>query len=126
MIALAIAIPDWITRDPVKAVTAIVAGCSLLHTLLPPWDWKPKFVEEGLADFPTAQKLFYGAFNNRWYKLIVYTVGYVALNGRSTVWRFISVNNPNGPNANATTTNGHNGQGNGNAGTVAPATQPKP
>jgi len=66
--------------------TQIIALCSVLHTILPPWDM--------LDDFPTAQK---------YYKLFIYVVGYVALNGRSTAWKSISVNNPNGPNANIPT-----------------------
>ena len=47
--------------------------CSVLHTVLPPW--------EGLQDFPTVQK---------YYKLLVYFIGYAALNGRSTVYRSLS------------------------------------
>ena len=90
---------NWIDfKDPVKDITGLVAGCSLLHTILPPWDWKPEFVEEGLSDFPTAQRAFYGVFHNRWYKFLIYAVGYIALNGRSTVWRVISIHNPNGIN----------------------------
>jgi hypothetical protein len=73
---------NWISLG-----TEIVAGASVLHTVLPPWDF--------LDEFPTAQKL---------YKVFVYLVGYVALNARSTVYQKISVNNPNGPNANCTPT----------------------
>lgn len=51
----------------------MVVGASLLHTFLPPWDV--------LADFPKAQKV---------YKVVVYTVGYIAINGRSSVYRSIS------------------------------------
>ena len=51
-----------------------VIGCSILHTFLPPWDF--------LNDFPRAQK---------YYKLAVYVIGYVAINGRSTVYKSISV-----------------------------------
>lgn len=53
--------------------TEAIAICSILHTVLPPW--------EALSDFPTAQK---------YYKLAVYFIGYAALNGRSTVYRSIS------------------------------------
>lgn len=53
--------------------TEAIAVCSVLHTILPPW--------EALNDFPTAQK---------YYKLAVYFIGYAALNGRSTVYRSIS------------------------------------
>lgn len=84
--------------------TEIVTGCSLLHNLLPPWDWRPEFVTIGLREFPRAQNTFFAAFNNRWYRVSVYLVGYVALNARSTVWRSISVNNPAGPNANVPAT----------------------
>ncbi len=77
--------------------TEAVVVCSLLHSFLPPWDF--------LKDFPTAQK---------YYKLTVYIIGYVALNGRSTVYRSLSVNG-NGSNGNGsssvatnTTTNGGN------------------
>lgn len=83
--------------------TAAVTGFSILHTILPPWDWNPEFVSIGLREFPRAQKLFYATFNNRWYRVTVYLVGYVALNARSTVWRYISVNNASGPNANKPT-----------------------
>lgn len=79
--------------------TSIIAICSAAHTFLPPWDWRPDFVEVGMAEFPTAQKIFYGIFHNRYYRLLIYVVGFVALNGRSTIWKFISVNNPVGPNA---------------------------
>jgi hypothetical protein len=70
--------------DIVKLGTEVIAGASILHTLLPPWDF--------LNDFPTLQK---------YYKLVVYVIGYVALNARSTLYQNISVNNPSGPNANA-------------------------
>ena len=60
----------------------IIAGCSILHTFLPPWDF--------LNDFPTAQK---------YYKAFVYMIGYIAVNGRSTVYRQISMQNPQGVNA---------------------------
>lgn len=64
-----------------------VAICSTLHAVLPPWDWQPQFVTEGLSDFPRAQNFMLGIFRNRWYKLIIYTIGYIALNMRSTVWK---------------------------------------
>jgi hypothetical protein len=56
-----------------------IVACSVLHSLLPPWDF--------LDQFPQAQK---------YYKLLIYVVGYVALNGRSTVYRSISANKTNG------------------------------
>ena len=67
-------------------VTVTTFLASVLHTFLPPWDF--------LNDFPRAQK---------YYKVFVYIVGYVAINGRSTVYQHISVNNPAGPNANLPT-----------------------
>jgi predicted membrane channel-forming protein YqfA (hemolysin III family) len=58
----------------------VIVACSVLHTVLPPWDF--------LNDFPSAQKV---------YKVVIYVVGYVALNGRSTVYRSISVGNGTTP-----------------------------
>jgi hypothetical protein len=81
-------------------VTRVVAACGVVHSLLPPWDWKPDFVEQGLAEFPKARSAFYWPFHNRWYRLLIYITGYVALHARSTVWHYISVNNLTGPNAN--------------------------
>jgi hypothetical protein len=71
--------PHWVF----DYISGSVLVCSVLHTLLPPWDC--------LSDFPRAQK---------YYKLFVYIVGYIGINGRSTVYSLISVNNPRGPNAN--------------------------
>ena len=71
--------------------TEAVVVCSLLHSFLPPWDF--------LNDFPRAQK---------YYKLAVYVIGYVALNGRSTVYRSISTQNGTQQNSNAVKSNGGN------------------
>jgi hypothetical protein len=60
-------------QDPVKLATTIIAGASVLHTILPPW--------EAFNDFPTLQKF---------YKLFVYFVGYTALNGRSALYPSLS------------------------------------
>lgn len=68
--------------------TETIVVCSLLHTFLPPWDF--------LNDFPRAQK---------YYKLAVYIIGYVALNGRSTVYRSLSTTQ-NGNGSAATKSNG--------------------
>ena len=57
----------------INTVADTVLICSVAHTLLPPWD--------ALSDFPTAQK---------YYKVFIYTIGYIALNGRSTVYKSIS------------------------------------
>lgn len=51
----------------------VIATSSFLHTILPPW--------EVFNDFPRVQKV---------YKVVVYTVGYLALNARSTLWQQIS------------------------------------
>lgn len=75
-------------------ITSLVTMCSALHNVLPPWDWDPDFVKVGFAEFPILQKLFYKVFNNRWYRILVYMVGFVALNARSTFWKSISIKNP--------------------------------
>lgn len=62
--------PHWILTLAVN----LIAVCSLLHALLPPWDF--------LDGFPRAQK---------YYKLAIYIIGYIALNARSTVWQSISM-----------------------------------
>lgn len=82
----------------VQWFTAVVTTCSFLHSVLPPYDWEPDFVNEGLVDFPSAQNAFHAVFRNRWYKLLIYVTGYVALNARSLIWRSISINNPNSQN----------------------------
>jgi hypothetical protein len=58
----------------------LVYFTTILHNLLPPWDF--------LSDFPRLQK---------GYKLLVYVVGYAAGNGRSTFWRSLSTNNGRQP-----------------------------
>jgi hypothetical protein len=93
--------PDW--HKVLDTTTETIAVCSMLHTVLPPWDWRPDFVTQGLAEFPLAQKMFFGVFNNRWYRVAIYTIGFIALNGRSTIWKFISVKNPESPNASVAT-----------------------
>jgi|SRR5262252_6885951 len=87
-----------VQSDWVRGAAEVVTLCSVLHSLLPPWDWKPDFIETGLQDFPSSQKAFYSIFHNRYYKLLIYVVGYVALNMRSTTWRSISIQNPRGLN----------------------------
>ena len=69
-------------------VTAVTFGASILHTFfLPPWDW--------LNDFPRAQK---------YYKAFVYFVGFIAVSGRSTIMKSISINNPAGVNTTGVST----------------------
>lgn len=66
----------WFTMEHIIHFgLAIPVTASILHTILPPW--------EAFSDFPSLQK---------YYKLFVYVVGYVAINARSTVWKSISVN----------------------------------
>lgn len=59
----------------------IVLGCSILHTLLPPW--------ESFDGFPRFQP---------YYKVFIYIIGYIALNARSTVHTSISTKNTKGVN----------------------------
>lgn len=73
--------------DLLKVITETVAGASVLHTVLPPW--------EAFNDFPSAQK---------YYKLLVYIVGYVALNGRSRVYPSLSTASGTKPSIAATST----------------------
>lgn len=56
----------------------IVVAASVLHTVLPPWD------APAIAGLPTFQK---------YYRIAIYFVGYVAINARSTVYRSISQQN---------------------------------
>jgi len=77
-----------------------VAICAFLHTMLPPYNWDPEFVTVGLKEFPASQKMFHAVFDNRYYRLLIYVIGYVALHARSTVWQSISINNPKSPNYN--------------------------
>jgi len=57
--------------------------CSVLHSVLPPWDADP------FAPFPTFVK---------YYKVLIYVIGYAAINARSTVWKSISTQTPGGVN----------------------------
>ena len=54
-------------------ITRTIVTCSILHTTLPPWEF--------LDDFPQVQKV---------YKAFIYLVGYVAINGRSSVYKSLS------------------------------------
>lgn len=51
----------------------VVVSCSVLHTVLPPYDF--------LSDFPRLQKI---------YKATIYLIGYVSISARSAVWKQIS------------------------------------
>lgn len=66
-----------------EIVFNIIVFSSVLHTFLPPWDAEP------LKPFPRLQA---------YYRLIIYVVGYTALNARSTVYKSISIQNPEGLN----------------------------
>jgi hypothetical protein len=73
-------------KDVLFPILATSFSASLAHSfLLPPWD-APE-----IAQFPRFQK---------YYRLFVYVVGYVAVNMRSTTFRSISIHNPDGLNAN--------------------------
>jgi hypothetical protein len=78
--------------DLLKIGTEVIAGASILHTVLPPW--------EAFNDFPTLQK---------YYKLVVYVIGYVALNARSTVYQSLSTNSGTKMSDAVTKTNGNGG-----------------
>lgn len=56
--------------------TQAVVACSILHSILPPWDF--------LADFPRVQKF---------YKVAIYVIGYIGLNARSTIYQSVSMKN---------------------------------
>lgn len=63
----------------------VMVSSSVLHTFLPPWD------ADAFQPFPTFQK---------YYKLLIYVIGYIGFNARSTVYKSISVSNANGVNYN--------------------------
>jgi hypothetical protein len=65
----------------IDVVTRIVFFASVGHSCLPPWEF--------LNDFPRTQKV---------YKVLVYIIGFIAINGRSTVYHSISVAEPEGVN----------------------------
>jgi len=73
--------------------TRTIVVCSVLHTFLPPFEF--------LDQFPTAQK---------YYKLAVYVVGYIAINGRSTVYKSISTQNGTQISQAVIKSNGGNGK----------------
>lgn len=95
--------PHWVT-----VALHVVVACSLLHNFLPPWEF--------LNDFPQAQKI---------YKVFVYLVGYVALNGRSTIYAQLSTKNGTqiSPAANGKA-NGASSQAPANGGAAAPVPPP--
>lgn len=69
----------------------VVVACSLIHTFAPPWD------VDALKPYPRLRDA---------YRLFIYIVGYIALNARSTVYKSISTQNPDSPNASAQALNG--------------------
>lgn len=64
-------------------VSDVLITCSALHTFLPPYD------AEAFAPFPTFKK---------YYRVVIYVVGYVGINFRSTIYKSISIENPQGLN----------------------------
>ena len=62
----------------------VMVGSSFLHSVLPPWD------ADAFQPFPGFQK---------YYRLLIYVMGFVALNARSTVYRSISIETPGGVNS---------------------------
>lgn len=61
------------THTVVDVSTQVVTACSILHTVLPPW--------EKLNDFPRLQTV---------YKRFIYVIGYVAFSGRSLIYPSLS------------------------------------
>lgn len=61
----------------------LVVGCSVAHSALPPWDAEP------FKPFPTFQK---------YYKVFIYLLGYIAINARSTIYKQISTQTIGGIN----------------------------
>ncbi len=72
-----------------RIVTTVVFFSSILHNFLPPWDF--------LYEFPRAQ---------RYYRLMIYIVGYTALNARSSMYPAISTKDGTTPSAAVTQKNG--------------------
>jgi hypothetical protein len=100
---LTMRVVHWKASDWINAGTRLMVTCSFLHTFLPPWDWEPEVISVGFSEFPGVQRVFRITFHNRYYKAFIYLIGYVALNIRSTIWHYISIENKNGPNANMPT-----------------------
>ena len=69
------------TPHVIDIITRVVFIASILHNALPPWEF--------LNDFPRIQKV---------YKVLVYIVGFVAVNGRSTIYQSISIQKTGGVN----------------------------
>lgn len=65
----------------INIATRVVFIASVAHCALPPWDF--------LADFPRTQKV---------YKVFIYLVGFIAVNGRSTLYTSISTHTSGGVN----------------------------
>jgi hypothetical protein len=74
--------PHWTLRHFIGTLTEFSVICSILHSILPPWD------SPFLDGFPKAQKV---------YKSFIYLLGYLAVNVRSTVHRDISTDNGTRP-----------------------------
>ena len=70
-----------------ELVLGAVTCSSVLHSVLPPWDWDVAV----LADFPRTQAFVIRIIRNRWYKLGVNLVGFASITLRSRVWPSISM-----------------------------------
>jgi hypothetical protein len=68
---------DW--HKWLDIATRAVFVASILHSVLPPWD------AEAFRPFPSFMK---------YYKLLIYILGYVAINARSTLYKSISIETP--------------------------------
>ncbi len=77
-------LPHW-----VDIIARVVLVASIAHTFLPPWD------ADAFQPFPGFVKF---------YKVLVYVVGYVAINGRSTIYPSISTQTNGGVNESVTHT----------------------
>jgi hypothetical protein len=72
-----------VTFHIVDIIARIVLMASICHSTLPPWD------AEAFQPFPNFVKF---------YKVFIYIVGFVAVNGRSTVYQSISIQKAGGVN----------------------------
>jgi len=70
-------------HEVIDITTRTVMVSSVVHSLLPPWDAEPFQAFPGFV---------------RYYKLVVYLIGYMGLNARSTVYKSISTDKIGGVN----------------------------
>jgi hypothetical protein len=67
----------------INIATRVVFIASVAHSVLPPWD------ADAFQPFPRFVKF---------YKVLIYIIGFIAVNGRSTVYHSISIAEPGGVN----------------------------